>query len=141
MRLCCRPILVDIAVCLLSPPFLPLLQPQEESLHWMVANWRGGFTGSTWTPRNCLLGDEVITHRRIVVMVLVIMLMVVRRFTGTTWTPRNCLLWDEVGDCHRHFRCCSRHEAAAHRHHQRPNRPNPSWLWFASAGLLPAASL
>ncbi|KIY92825.1 chromodomain-helicase-DNA-binding protein [Monoraphidium neglectum] len=32
---------------------------QEESLHWMVSNYRGDFNGATWEPRNCLLGDEM----------------------------------------------------------------------------------
>ena len=57
-----RPTHADLADKRL-PAFLNgrALRPyQEESLHWMVANWRGEIrNGGQWAPRNCLLGDEV----------------------------------------------------------------------------------
>jgi hypothetical protein len=35
------------------------LPVQEESLHWMVNNYRGQIVSGRWKPRNCILGDEM----------------------------------------------------------------------------------
>ena len=36
-----------------------LVPLQEESLHWMVNNYRGQIVSGRWKPRNCILGDEM----------------------------------------------------------------------------------
>lgn len=49
----CSASILSLCACLVS------LHLQEESLHWMVNNYRGQALNGRWQPRNCILGDEM----------------------------------------------------------------------------------